>query len=133
MIVIICCNNIGLASLILLGWKLPTSYNYITELRTSHPDLVFLLFMPSLYSAFLLLATCLLSFLKLCNLVQVSSNAVQAVKKDYVVSSLAEARLFYSAQMVKGTYGSSAYCRNFKTHLPIASQSQAFSGTWTNA
>ena len=51
--VIVWCDDIGLVSLIYLGWELIcVVYIYYCFMCTSHPDLVCLLFVPSLYSTF---------------------------------------------------------------------------------
>ena len=43
------CDNIGLVSLIYLGWEFMCGA-YYSVMHTTHPDLVCLLFVPSLYS-----------------------------------------------------------------------------------
>ena len=50
-VIIVWCDNIGLVSLIYLGWEFMCGV-YYSIMRTIHPDFVCLLFVPSLYSTF---------------------------------------------------------------------------------
>ena len=96
---IVWCDNIGLMSLILLGWELRASY--ITVLCVQAVMILSsLLFMPSLYSHSNFYITCSLSFL-----ITSIQQCYKQQKTDYVVYTPV-AKHAVSYMNAKSTYGS---------------------------